>query len=136
VTLANWKSQHNLTGASTLDTDGDQLPDLVEFLLGTNPRQPSDQGAFIRPERRRLTVGGIENDYFCVEISANPLAEGVEYRVESTANLGAWRAGMNYFVVHSSSTTNGRTTALWRSAISSAGTPRLFVRIAAREVTP
>jgi len=135
VTYQSWRSSNALAAASNPDADGDAIPDLAEFLFGSDPKNHDASTAFIRPALRELSVGGVTSTYYSAEVDVSELAEGIEYRMESSTDLASWTAGPSSFVIHSNVSEGGRIKALWRSSAPlAANPPKTFVRLAAREV--
>jgi hypothetical protein len=133
--LATWMNRHGITEA-TGDIDANDLPDLIDFLVGNNPDGPGGNPSPVSAAIRTLTVGGQENSYFCVELDADSFAQGVEYRIETSADLSTWTGGDAAMVLHETTEgANGRVHALWRGAAPiGAVATRRFAHLVARIV--
>jgi len=133
VTLENWKSDHGIDDIHG-DSDGNGLPDLIDFLIGNNPTTGEGTPAAISADIRGLNVEGAVADYFVAELDVDPHAEGVEYRIELSDDLADWDPSRQIMILHESAENpDGSVHAVWRTpAPMASGTPRKFARLAAR----
>lgn len=68
------------------DGDGDGLAVLVEYALAANPKSPTPMEPAI--QRKILLVEGVP--YLALEVTRNPMATDLTYRVEGSDNLSTW----------------------------------------------
>ncbi|MEM8953740.1 MAG: glycosyl hydrolase family 18 protein [Verrucomicrobiota bacterium] len=135
IPLSSWQNTHEITDI-TDDSNRNGLPDLVDFLLGNNPSTGSGDPEPLQAKLQDLTVDGQSNTYFCVELTVDTKAEGVEYRIELSEDLSSWTAGTSVMVLHETNANpDGSTKAIWRSASPvSEGDTKKFARLVAREI--
>ncbi len=134
VTLEDWKSDHGIDDIHG-DSDGNGLPDLIDFLTGNNPTTGEGRAYAIEADIRTLNVDGAEAEYFIAELDVDPHAEGVEYRIEASGDLVTWDPGCNIMVFHESTANpDGGVHAVWRAEMpANSASPRQFARLVARE---
>ncbi len=136
--LEAWQTTHGVVDA-TLDSNGNHLPDLIDFLLGNDmgvATSPVSGRAALTVVVRPLAVDGVTRDYFCVDLDVDPFAQGVEYRVETSDDLVTWNSGSSVMLIHeSSSNPDGSKRVVWRAvtALEVGGNHR-FARLQARVV--
>lgn len=90
-TFDSWKDRHfpdalddpEISGPDA-DPDGDDIPNLIEFASGKDPRSADAES----PIRYAL-----ENDTFILEFVRDPAATGVEILGEASRNLVGWISG-------------------------------------------
>ena len=136
IALNTWMASHGIAD-SAADSDGNGLPDIIDFLVGNNPSTPGNPGQAISGSLRTLSVEGPPGLYFCVDLDADSYAQGVEYRIETSTDMDHWHGGTDVMVVHETTEgPAGRVHVLWRSAVPVApgSTPAKFARLAARPV--
>ncbi len=86
--FASWTSAHNLPAASRRpqdDPDKDGLPNLIEFLVGTDPGTPSTAGIPLPVE---ITTGG--KHFAGFELSRSHAARGLRVFLEASDDLTHW----------------------------------------------
>jgi len=90
LTFTQWQESFNISEGNT-DFDEDGFHDLLEFLMGT---EPNNSGSIpnIGISSQTLPDENPEEDYLVVEFDINPLAQNVEYRFESSADLTNWQS--------------------------------------------
>ena len=92
-TYADWAAMHG-AGAADADDDLDGVPNGVEFVTGSDPRQPSGESAGPYFEVRE--IGGSER--LAIEIPLNPLASYTAVMGEISPDLrpGSWQPPSGY----------------------------------------
>jgi len=135
VTLASWTATHGITDPHQ-DSDGNGLADLIDFLIGNNPSTGEGQSSVMHSALTTLNVDGSDDEYFTIAIDVDPLAEGVEYRVEGSDNLIDWSAGDSIMLIYETiANPDGSIQVVWRSAAPiGQGTMRKFARVSVRQV--
>jgi hypothetical protein len=86
--LEAWRWIHFLStdvGSDALDTDNDGVPNLLEYLFGTDPNNPD---SVTLPEH--LLVEANDNIYHGYAVQLDPNATGVDVRLETSADLENW----------------------------------------------
>lgn len=79
--FATWSATHDLTGISAdADTDGDGLPNLVEYALGTDPRSSTEAG----PQTATIEQSGVTYLTLTFKRIADPT---LTYLVQASATL-------------------------------------------------
>lgn len=146
---ASWVPSNRLDGApgadkltgfppdGSEDVDGDGLPALLEFALGTDDLQAdSGREAFdVACEPAPSGAEGPADDVMTVTVRRSLLAaRRVDVFVEHSDDLVAWRAGDSGFtlaesIVHG----DGTLTETWRLPLATGGWRRAFVRLRAVE---
>jgi hypothetical protein len=96
--LDAWLSDHGLTEADlSLDGDGDNVTNLVEYALGTNPASATgDDGASALPVPQSSTIEGNAVPAMLAAIPVSSLPGGfglpdVTYIFQDSTDTGAWR---------------------------------------------
>jgi hypothetical protein len=130
VSYAAWAAEQMLTASDPLlDPEGDGLPHLLEYFLGTHPQQNSSS-ALPRGELLTLDLGAGPQGYLTLTFS-RPLAhDNAAYDVQASESLTEpWQPA----VWVRTTVANGRETLLYRHPQPQAGSPRQFLRL---KVTP
>jgi hypothetical protein len=139
---ANWRSsgtfngtpgQSNGTtflGSPSGDTDGDGLSDYFEYATGSNMGSP---GSFNLPVAgvAAYTVDDVTSNYLKFDYRRNLSADGVNYTVQSSADLTTWSSDSSAVVyVGTHNNGDGTATVTYRAAAPmSAGQPKMFLRL-------
>ena len=75
------------TGTATAESDGDGMPDLLEYMFGSNPTDPS---SVVSPKVVLMPgVGGAPSS-MRLEIPRSPLADGFDWKIEISTDLSSW----------------------------------------------
>jgi hypothetical protein len=85
-------SNVNISGPLA-DADGDGVPNLLEYALGTDPNVPSQTGL---PQATMVSSNG--EQYLSLSYSPDPYATNLTYTVEVSGDLGTWNSGDDYTV--------------------------------------
>lgn len=130
---ANWRAGPAAPGApdsvpftlvATADDDGDQLPNFLEYVLGSDPASAVSTAA----ATASLEEGG---SHVRFEFPRNLWAEGYVLAIETSTNLTSWqREAAGLTRVGTRRDEAGRHLEIWRSLAPAAGGP-LFFRLAA-----
>ncbi len=92
LTYQTWAAEHGLEGAEAApgaDPDGDGFPNLIEFLLDTDPVIP-DGHAAVDPIAKRQAPSGKGAAFRLEWAQPDPPRWGVKVAVEASANLDTW----------------------------------------------
>lgn len=107
-TLMEWRERYfgdpanSGDGADNFDFDRDGLPNLLEYALGTSPR---DAASANLPEPSFVTIAGAR--YLTLSISRPPGVSGINYIVELSSTLdGSWQSGGGATTVMTNSATH------------------------------
>lgn len=130
-TFGSWSLDRGLgTGDPLFDSDGDGIPDLLEFAFGLDPFTPATR---MLPDLdlasgQALGIGGPESTYALVAVPVDPLALGVGLTAETTDALGDWSRIPDGMVLHGETENDGRTWRIFRSTESTGpdASPRFF----------
>lgn len=115
--LDSWEiSNFGVLAPADGDPDKDGMNNLMEYALGTNPKQTNQNPAVCWFE----VIGG--QKYLCMTFPKNPHATNLNYTVEYSENLLDW---FPETIKMTTSTTQEKV----RSALSTTEAPRLFLRI-------
>jgi hypothetical protein len=118
------------TGLPDGDTDGDGLPDVLEYAIGTNPAAPDPPYS---PEIGwgEFTVDGALGTYLQFQFLRNTNADGFHLRPQVSTTLGGWQDGTaTLTLVGSATLTPGIVTETWRTTQPLHLLPReLFARL-------
>ncbi len=107
------------------DSDGDQLVNMLEYALATDPGHRDTNGVAVMVTP--LTVNGITADYFTAIVRRQVGAEDIAYQVLFSADLENWlETGL---LAASTFNGDGTVTELWRSPNPAAAYPKLFARV-------
>lgn len=87
------------TAANTNDYDGDGVPNLLEYALGTDP---SDNSSAASPEIAIESVEGV--NYLTMTIDKPAETSGIDYVPETSTDLVTWNSGPDYLTVIEDST--------------------------------
>jgi hypothetical protein len=116
---ASWADENGLTPgneAFTTDRDGDGLPNLLEYFLGSSPTSP-DAAAF--------PAATVENNTFVFRFSRALNVNDVAYRVMTSNDLAIWTPSSSTPVLESSTAT----AEIYAVSLPLPPETRLFVRI-------
>jgi hypothetical protein len=118
------------TGNPDADNDNDGQSAFLEYALGTDDNDATSRsypGATVE----LLSDGGVFDHYIVFKFRKNPAAVGVDYSIESAANLDAWQDATENFVYLSTTDNNdGSITVRYRSATPFSPVTREFYRLA------
>jgi len=135
VPLHDWMASHGVTDVHG-DSNHNGVPDLIDFLTGTDMDAQGSSPSVISASVRMLNVEEHQGRYFCVELDANANAQGVEYRIETSGDMVHWHGGTHTMVVHQTTEgPDGRIHVLWRTPMPMPpGAGSVCARLAARVV--
>src|SRR5690625_1567540 len=108
------------------DPDGDGVPNLVEYLLGSDPTAAS-RANLPALAVEKLTVEGVENDYLTLIFTVSDEITDVEYAVEVAGDLEDWTEGG--VLADSISNGDGTTTYIYRDTVPVNDGSRRFMRL-------
>lgn len=127
-TLEEWRLENfgteEATGdaANNFDFDNDGIPNLVEYALGTSPKDPSSAAP---PISDLTTTGG--DQYLSLSITKPQGVTGVTYRVEVSSSLtGGWSSAEDSVVIITDDT---NTLTVRDKTPVSPGQPQRFIRL-------
>jgi hypothetical protein len=117
------------------DPDGDGLPNLLEYAIGTNPQLPSSRVVLKASLSESPTPDGT-GVFVTFEYRRNLRADGIQVFLQTSADLSNWTsnpAALEY--VGMTSNNDGTATVTWRTAtpVADADLPFLFVRLAVQQ---
>ncbi|MFT4547080.1 MAG: hypothetical protein ACI9UA_003405 [Pseudoalteromonas tetraodonis] len=119
------------TGNPSEDNDVDDVPALIEYLLGTSDAISSAE-TLPTASAQNLTVNTIPDDYLAVSFTIDLSADDVAYLVEVSDNLSTWISGSgNVEFVSRTNHGDGTATMVYRSANPISADVRYFVRLKA-----
>jgi len=130
TTYAGWKIDHSLYGgdaADDADTDGDGIPQLMEYALGANPKQP-DRNKL--PLHQFTEEGG--GNYLELVVTRPIGLQGLSYVPQTATDLATWPVDSTGIVNASPTPTNnndGTETLVYRRAAAVASNQRAFIRL-------
>ena len=130
TTYAGWKVDHSLYGADAnddADTDGDGIPQLIEFALGGDPRRA---GMDILPTRQVTEDGG--SDYLELVVTRPVGLQGLSYIPQTDTTLTTWPADSTGIVNASPTPTDngdGTETLVYRRAAAVSAHDKAFIRL-------
>lgn len=118
------------TGSPNADTDGDGYTDYFEYATGSDMTSTS---SFFAPQYRfeTYTVNNVPGTYLTYEFHQNLAADGVNCRVELSADLQTWQSDASVVTfVRTRNIGDGTALVTWRSAqpLDDAH-PRMFMRL-------
>ncbi len=125
--LTDWLARHDLTrGQEQSDLDGDGLPALLEYAMGSNPNEPDSIPPFITA-RLPLEVDGVTSHYLVIQFPRLKGADDVQVTVETSKDLLTWsQAGP---VIGSEPTSDEQVELLRVRALNPSGPGPRFMRI-------
>ncbi len=103
------------------DPDGDGIENLLEYALGSDPRQPS---VFDLPVQSVVNVEG--EDYLTLSFARPEGTAGLDYAVEGSSDLVDWNPGP---VEMSSNVEDGLEVVTYRDSVPVSGGERRFLRL-------
>jgi len=131
---SDWKIDHSLyeeEANDTTDTDGDGIPQLLEFALGGDPRQ-NDRS--ILPIHQLIEENG--ETYLEIKLTRPKNLQEIEYIPETTTQLSDW-PGSSIGIVDSnpfaSDNGNGTETLVYRRSQNVSSVEKAFIRITINE---
>ena len=115
-TFATWAASYGLaTNSGSLDTDGDGMPNRLEYALGTSP---------VVANSDQLTTLTAEQGQYVFRFTRPNWVTGITYGVQVSTNLVTWSNSPNQPVVESSTPTNDSLTVTFTPE-----TSRYFMRL-------
>jgi hypothetical protein len=77
------------SGDPAIDSDGDGIPDLLEFFSGSDAENP---GSGVLPSAgiAALNVNGKTDEYLAFQFCRRPGTQGLKMTIEHSSNLGTW----------------------------------------------
>ena len=142
----NWRSSAVLSGCpgqadgvpfngSTADTDGDDVYDVVEFAVGSNPADGAQTRLPVIGYADFDTGAGAQS-YLTFGYITDLNTDGVSVNPEVSSNLTNWQAGtISLTYVSTTNNGDGSATTVWRSTLPVSALPaRLFARLTALAV--
>jgi hypothetical protein len=128
-TFAAWQSQYftppelsdpTISGP-TADPDHDDIPNLMEYALGLDPKTPSVDGL---PVLGRQIFGG--KDYLNLRFTKTRTISDVQYTVQVSTDLTTWNSGPSYAIRIDDGSTD---TAVFRDVTAISDVPRHCMRL-------
>ena len=119
----------SFTGNATDDNDDDEVPALVEYVLGTSD---ADSSAQTQPTAKVENVAGatIPGDYLTLSFTIDLAADDAAYIVEYSDDLTTWLSGPgNVEFVSRTNHGDGTATMVYRSSSPISADRRYFVRL-------
>lgn len=135
----SWKAAHfsgaelsntNISGLQA-DPDSDGVPNILECLGGTNPKNPA-QAARLIGDVQQLSVAGVTNEYFTSRFEASSLVDDIAFALDGSADLQSWSASSVAYVTNTS-LGNGVYEYLFRTTNTVGSEPGRFVRLWAEQ---
>lgn len=130
TTYSGWKVDHSLYGANAnddADTDGDGIPQLLEYALGGNPNNPSRE---ILPVQQMTEDGG--SLYLELSVTRPVGLQGLSYLPQTDTTLTSWPADSTGIADPTPTPTDngdGTETLIYRRSEALSANPRAFMRL-------
>ena len=123
LSYTTWKSTaflaadlgNNTVSGPDADPDKDGVPNLLEYLRGSNPRL-ADAGPMTGVDLKALTVEGVTSDYSVFNFRYRPAAEDVQVTPWSAPDFANWTTGALVFL-GAASNGDGTVTVTYRSPL-------------------
>ena len=87
--LTAWQTENGIADLMA-DDDQDQLPNLVEYVMATDPKKSNAPGEYLSTSTDDFEVNGSTNTYFTITYVRRIGAEGVTVSMETSNDLEAW----------------------------------------------
>lgn len=130
ITYSEWKVIHSLYGANAndgADTDGDGIPQLLEYALGGDPNNPSRD---ILPVQQMTEDGG--SQYLELSVTRPIGLQGLSYLPQTDTTLTSWPADSTGIADPSPTPVDngdGTETLIYRRSEALSANPRAFMRL-------
>lgn len=130
--LADWKTENGITDLAA-DDDNDQLANLIEYVMATDPKKRNVAGDYPMASTAEFEVDGITKTYFTMRYSRRIGVEGVAIELETSHDLEIW-VGDGLVQQSTTAIDAARETVLMRSANPvSTESPALYGRLKVTE---
>ncbi|MEM7385700.1 MAG: lamin tail domain-containing protein, partial [Verrucomicrobiota bacterium] len=126
--LDAWKTDNGITDLLA-DEDGDQLANIIEYVLATDPKKANANSESLTTSAEQIEVDGALGTYFTLTYVRRANSQGVTLALEASEDLVTWSDGG--LVTQSKEAIDGnRETIVMRSANPvTPGSPKRYVRL-------